>query len=290
VERWNHVQNRYTPTVNFRETYALTKKNFYDTLEHYRKKKNLTIKTYLELESSEMDTYQANDLKILEDKTKWYPWQTKLYNLLFTEYGKVREADDRQIIFIQDLGGKSGKSKLIKYLSVYHASKVGLLNESKAGQMNSSISKIDDKRIFLVDLPRTESDQGSNDLMNVVESLKNGMCISNYYGHLRVKMTEPPHIVMCGNRMPNGFFTPDRWKIYQINNETKDWKDITDSKTSDVKDAIEINNKKLDLRTDDSEVQLVLKKQRIEKILGRPAGKPRLAKGLFGSKKDLTGV
>lgn len=261
---------KYNPTMVPSKSRALTKSEFETALKKYENELKYTIKSHLKLEPSELDEYKGNDVKFLQDKKIWFKWEKRLYNILFNKYGTVKKADDRQIIFIQDEGGNCGKSKFLKYLYLCDPLNIGLLDEASAGQIKSSISKIqEDKRIFLIDLPRTESIQGTTDLMNVLESLKNGVCISNFYGNLRIKMTEPPHIIICGNRMPNGLFSTDRWRVYDLNKTTKDWEDITESKTKDVEKTIQYKNERLDLRTLTSETDLVREKNRIQKTLNR---------------------
>ena len=132
--------------------------------------------------------------------------------MLFTEHGTYRQADERKIIFIEDLKGKTGKSKFWKYLYSKDSDTIEVLNEATSNQLKSNIVKLGGKKLYIVDLPRTSENgnESYNALMNSIESLKNGIINSSFRGGTGVLITSPPWIVIAGNKMPEGNWTPDR--------------------------------------------------------------------------------
>lgn len=93
------------------------------------------------------------------------------------------------------------------------------------------------KKVFLIDLPRTE-DQSMNGLLNAVEMLKNGLINSSMYGKANVSLMDPPWVIIGGNtQLPMAGFTPDRWKVFEINDK-KELVDVSKEKQKLAKKLI----------------------------------------------------
>ena len=246
-ERWGYVHShRKIPQVA--EVRALTKINFNDEIKKFKNNTNL----YRLKGENKQSTYNGKDIQRFGNRDNWFTWQKKFYDMVYTEHGSYREADEREIIFIEDLKGKAGKSKFWKYLYSRDPHNIGLLNEATASQLKSNIVKLGERRLFIIDLPRTKGEIGYDGLAAALELLKNGMINNSMYGEANVLITRPPFIVVTGNKMPEAGWSIDRWKVYSLNDVKrkktadgyvdKDWTDITAEKTKRVTVIMKVNN------------------------------------------------
>ena len=195
------------------ECAAITKNSFNAALENFRQDKSALI-----MNSVVDKDYSRDDIKIFDKRKNWYPWQEDFYNMIFTKTGKIKKPDDREIIFIEDLTGGSGKSKMLKMLLCRYGNDVGLLTEGTPSQLAHVIAQAGPKKIYLIDLPRTNS--GSLEgLLHQLENLKNGVSLSVLFGSGINTIMDPPWIVVVGNsRLPMAGWTPDRWRVFNIKN------------------------------------------------------------------------
>lgn len=241
---------------------ALTKSKYINEIEKY--KTDPIYKIY----NNEI-TYNGNDIKILNDRKNWYPWQIKFYEMKFNKVNKIKDATDREILFIEDINGNCGKSTFWKWLYINHNTDIGILSEASSSQIKANIVGLGTKKLYIIDLPRTQSESGTAGLINALESLKNGMINTSMYGSTDVLCMSPPWIVLTGNSMPLSSWTPDRWKVFSINNKTKDWKDISKEKRKEAKEQIiieqKIQRRKFDLKKKQIEEidQIIKKSQRV---------------------------
>ena len=72
--------------------------------------------------------------------------------MIFTKTGKIKKPDDREIIFIEDLQGGSGKLKMFKMLLCWYGADIGLLAEGTASQLAHIIAQGSPKKIYLTAL------------------------------------------------------------------------------------------------------------------------------------------
>lgn len=190
------------------------------------------------------ELYTGTDIDILKDKNNWYGWQKKLYEMIFDKRGRIKNAVEREIIFIEDPYGNSGKSTFWKWLYLTNRNEIGILSEATSSQIKANIVGLGDKRLYIIDLPRTESKEGTTGLLNALEALKNGMINTSMYGSTEVLCITPPWIVITGNSMPSGSWTPDRWKVFKIkNNSKKEWVDVSPQRRKLAKEEIILDNK-----------------------------------------------
>lgn len=163
--------------------------------------------------------YEPNDLKIMEDPSKRYPWQNSIINLLIEEVtGTIKAAGDREILWIEDPKGRSGKSKLIKWLC-FNYTDVAKVSFGTSAQLRSALISAGIRKIYFIDVPRTLGDEDSmRSLMSVLEDLKNGFVVSTFYGSYATLMLEPPHIVVVSNaNCEKKYLSEDRWVVFKIN-------------------------------------------------------------------------
>lgn len=171
--------------------------------------------------SESMNHYVAKDLNFFDDPLQLYPWQDFMLSRLFRPGVKtLLTPHDREIIWVQDPFGNSGKSKFIKYLC-YNNSKAIKLSFGTAAQLRSSVIAAGAQELYLVDIPRTLGDDDSIDsLISVMEDIKNGFVVSSMYGKYQSLMMNPPHVVVfSNNKAPLDKLSVDRWVLYGIDSQ-----------------------------------------------------------------------
>ncbi len=158
--------------------------------------------------------------------------------MVFDKDGNFKKASDREIIFINCPDGNTGKSTFIKWLFLKHPHDISFIAEGTEAQIKSSVSNQDKKKCYFIDLPRTRTSKFSTlGLMNATETVKTGIITKVMFGSGRTMIMENPWIVMIGNTMPLGGFTPDRWQVFEINDK-KELVDITKKAREIAKDKI----------------------------------------------------
>lgn len=162
--------------------------------------------------------YDQSDIEFLKDKDKRYPWQQEIIEKIIDEDSNIiKHPNDRTIIWITDTEGCTGKSKLVKYLCTNYDS-IAKLSFGTANQLRSSVTQLGKRIVYIIDIPRTLGhDDSMNDVISVIEDLKNGFVVSSFYGSYNELIITPPHIVIFSNKeCPINKLSKDRWEIYSI--------------------------------------------------------------------------
>lgn len=165
--------------------------------------------------------YAGSDIAFLNDPQNYYPWQRELFETLFDSVPTIlSEPDDREIIWITDKEGNSGKSKFVKYCC-FHNKNCTKISFGSAGQLRSAIIHAGAKKCYFVDMPRTlGTDDSLNSVMSALEDTLNGFVVSSYYGESKTLLMEPPHVVVFSNMTcPFDKMSSDRWKVHNIVNK-----------------------------------------------------------------------
>jgi hypothetical protein len=192
---------------------AISKGKFKTILDKCREEKNIIIKG----DYNKTTGYSGVDIELFNNLKNWYPWVKELHDMIFTKHGTIKPSDSRKIIYLNYTFGNNGKSIFFKFLYNKYESNIGLLSVGTSSQLKSSIISLGYKKVYLIDLPRTE-DLALNGLMNAVKILKNGLINSAMYGKTNIMMMDPPWVILVGNsRIPMALFTPDRCKVFNIN-------------------------------------------------------------------------
>jgi len=173
--------------------------------------------------------YSTSDLAILENRDRWYLWQSTLAEILFDDktnvmsrYDKLSKPDDRTIIWIKDAIGCSGKSKFVKYVVNRFKDEVIKLPFGSPSQLRSAVCIAGPKKVYFIDIPRTMAREEDLDAVySVIEDIKNGFVSTSMYGQFKQLLFDPPHIIIFSNKdCPTAKLSRDRWHEYQIvNNE-----------------------------------------------------------------------
>lgn len=132
------------------------------------------------------------------------PWQLKLEQQLLSE------PKDREIFWIWDEKGNSGKTAFAKYLIIKH--KACYFNNGKTSDIAFALPK--NPKIVVFNFAR--SNKGRINYM-VIEQLKDGICFSSKY-ESKTKIFNIPHVVCFANFHPEvEALSIDRWNILKIN-------------------------------------------------------------------------
>lgn len=176
------------------------------------------------ISSQPLQLYGGADVSFLEDKQKRYPWQNRLFNKIFeSDSLSIKDPDDREIIWIFDPIGNSGKSKFVKYLCSA-SNNVVKITFGTAPQLRSAIISIGMRKVYIIDMPRTLSEEDSlPSLISTLEDLKNGFIVSVFYGKYQKLLMDPPVVIVFSNKIcPMRMMSDDRWLNLEINKKTMD--------------------------------------------------------------------
>lgn len=133
-----------------------------------------------------------------------FQWQQDLY-----DYLKL-PPDDRQIVFIVDKKGNSGKTWFARYYSQLHKN-AQLMEPAKKADMAYALQ--DDLRVLFVNVTRQQQEHFQ---YSFFESLKDGHVFSPKYESMTRKFNKV-HIVVLMNQAPNmELLSEDRYKIVEL--------------------------------------------------------------------------
>lgn len=151
-------------------------------------------------------TYLGQDLI-----TNLVDWQRRLFKHL---QGPV---DDREIIWVHDAAGCTGKSSFAKYCAVKLGAEVFSWVSSKHA-MHQVAKEADDCKVFIFDLTRTKPEaMAKDDVYSCLEQIKNGYVRSMMYEGGK-KLFLPPHVLVLANCKPTfSAVSADRWNVITLN-------------------------------------------------------------------------
>lgn len=143
---------------------------------------------------------------LVGDDTALRPWQQQLDEIVSSD------ASDREVIFILDPDGNSGKT----WLTQYWFSKRDDLQMFSIGKRDDIAHAIDPtKRLFVFDIPR-----GSMEFIQytILEQLKNRMIFSpKYHSGTKILLHKAHVVVFCNEDPDRTKMTRDRFKVYRLN-------------------------------------------------------------------------
>lgn len=203
---------RYLPEDVVFEAHGMTKESIADLIYRIKREK------YQEKITSKK--YNGDDIKVLDSKKNWKPWQNEIFKKFFNEDLSIKKPEERSIYSLVDIEGQSGKSIFYKWLMVkIGEDKIGKISFGTASQLRSSVINMGAKKMYLLDLTRTKGKADSeDDLMSTLESIADGMVFSPMYGKAASLLMEPPHILITSNYLLDyELLSMDRWRVYEIN-------------------------------------------------------------------------
>jgi hypothetical protein len=170
-----------------------------------------------------IETYKGQDLEVLRDPKKRYPWQNTLLDFICEgDPLRVKPASDREVYWITDTSGCTGKSLFVKYLCYYNAA-IKKISFGTSNQLRSGVIDAGPAKVYVVDLPRTLGNEDHlNNVITVIEDLKSGFVVSNFHGKSRQIMLMPPHVIVFSNfPCPVEKLSHDRWVCKDITGDKK---------------------------------------------------------------------
>ena len=170
------------------------------------------------LKEQYQEEYKGNDLEILNDRDSWFPWQSTIADKIFVQDTFTCSiADDREILWIEDTEGCTGKSKFTKFICSTNDDIIKL-PFGTSSQLRSAVINAGPRKVYAIDIPRTVGeDDDLTALLSVIEDIKNGFVVSSMYGKYQDLMMEPPHVLVFSNEpAPIGLMTKDRWTVFKI--------------------------------------------------------------------------
>ena len=144
-------------------------------------------------------------------------WQAEVVPLLIN-----KDVDDREIIYIFDQKGNTGKTKLTEYLHIYHGA---IITGGKERDMKFAISRWQEitskyPAIIIVDICRSELQHD----FTGIESIKNGLFFSGKYESAMLHSVVKPNVIVFSNFPPKrAKLSADRWKIGEIVDQRIIW-------------------------------------------------------------------
>ena len=155
------------------------------------------------------------------------PWQMQIVAKL------MKIPDYRDIFWIYEPKGNTGKTYLAKYLHYFHGA---IITGGKSEDMKYAISRWKQITghypvIIIIDLGRASSIPRS--AYYTLEQIKNAMFFAGKYQSGMVASCVPPHVLILANQPPDTrHMSRDRWVIKRIDQNTDQFVDQTDQHLS----------------------------------------------------------
>lgn len=134
------------------------------------------------------------------------------------------EVHDREIIYLYETAGNTGKTKLAEYLHIFHGA---IVTGGKTDDMKHAIARWQQITqqcpvIIVMDIARSERIKDST--FRGIESIKNGLFFSGKYESAMLHSVFKPHIFIFANFPPcKQHLSQDRWKIGEIAKDEIIW-------------------------------------------------------------------
>lgn len=186
----------YLPEDAVFEAHGISKSQATDLSQQIIKSKN-----FKEEKNSNINTYNRDDIKVLDDRNNWKPWQIEIFDKFFDKDLSFKKPEVRTIYSLVTIEGQSAKSIFYKWLIVtFGEEKIGKISLGTASQLRSSVINMGAKKMYILDLTRTKGrDDSEHDLMSTLESVADGMLFSSMYGKAASLIMEHRHILITSN-------------------------------------------------------------------------------------------
>lgn len=145
-------------------------------------------------------------------------WQAELIPLITKE-----DVDAREVVYIYDEIGNTGKTKLAEYLHIYYAA---VVTGGKSADMKHAITRWSEivskyPTVIIVDICRSETFVDYTG----IESIKNGLFFSGKYESAMLHSFRKPNVLVFSNFPPSrSYLSSDRWKVGKITDGKIIWK------------------------------------------------------------------
>ena len=154
----------------------------------------------------ELDRKQA-DKEWAESQTL-RAWQLQLHKIL------DQPANMRDVYWIYDKDGNSGKTWFTNYVSKYYPDEIYATQATRAVEMLYQLASYTKVRAMILDIPRNKAIQYLS--YDTIEAVKSGQVNSTKYVPIR-KSFDSMHVICFSNSWPNVHaLSLDRWKVYEL--------------------------------------------------------------------------
>lgn len=144
----------------------------------------------------------------------WHPWQRSMIST-----SKDGDYDGREVNVIIDKVGGSGKSTVGIYLACNGTGHRVPLMQS-AHDIMQFVHSLDAAPCYIFDIPRDLNGMAASHMYSAIEEIKNGVTYDKRYRG-RIRYMNPPKVWCFTNNVPDvGRLTIDRWKFWQIGEES----------------------------------------------------------------------
>lgn len=148
--------------------------------------------------------------KDVQEITLW-PWQEKV---------KDSKGDGRTINVLYDPEGAKGKSTLVRYLCTRKMAQKIPATIDKADDLMQWVMSFPENNIYFMDMPRGIDQTKVRHIYAALEEIAGGYAYDKRYHGREMWFLEKPSIWVLCNILPDrSLLTPDRWKVWKINNQ-----------------------------------------------------------------------
>lgn len=213
---YNHYQGRFSLKHKMRLTTLKNKLPWPEIHLSPTSNENSDNDFYCTKEDTRVDgPWKDTDVVIyiprqVREISTWYPWQISVCEKLSTW-------DTRSIHCIIDTAGNKGKSTLVSALgSSRKACQIPFCNDFKdIMRMVMDRPKVG---AYLIDMPRAVTKDKLYQLYGAIEIVKGGYAYDDRYV-FKEEYFDCPNIFVFTNKCPDmQLLSPDRWKLWMINN------------------------------------------------------------------------
>ena len=134
-----------------------------------------------------------------------YPWQNEILT-------RLQKQDDRKVMVLIDYNGGSGKTTLAKSITARHLGAYCPAMDESKDYMAWALAH-QTARIFVMDIPKSDSRKKNADLWSAVEQMKNGY-LWDKRNHWQEAWIDSPGILVITNEDPDrSLLSNDRWDV-----------------------------------------------------------------------------
>lgn len=150
----------------------------------------------------------------------WRSWEgalrrfqtIELYNWQRETLERLKTQGDRRVTVLIDTMGASGKTTLAKHITATHTGAYCPAMDEAKDYMAWALAH-QTAKIFVLDIPKSDSRKKNADLWSAVEQMKNGYLWDKRH-HWQEAWIDPPGILVITNEEPDrSLLSNDRWDI-----------------------------------------------------------------------------
>ena len=141
-----------------------------------------------------------------------------------TSIGEAKVEYGNPIIEVKiDKEGKKGKSEFLKWICHNYPKECIKLSQASESQLRAAVIKCGPKRCYFFDLRQIdELNDKMDNLMSIIDEIKNGHVMNTIYGANQSLIMPNPHVFIFSNKaLKYDSLSKDRWEIYEISNDFK---------------------------------------------------------------------